>query len=173
MLNLSTPHEFHPVINSRRSEIFAWILAIILVITLIIFISESSTGRILTLVFAGFFVISAILITFGNWVDRSTSLTLNENGIEYNNGLRHVIISWMSIREVRIYSSRIGNKVVVYSAEEFFSFQTLGEFVMSGKIRDRVGFEQGEMILETILYQSELSDSMKHQADGFYYYLRE
>ncbi len=173
MLNLSKPQVFRPIKSSRRPELFAWILAIVLVFTSIFLIVESSIRQILTSVFAVFFVISAILISFGNWVERNTWIELSENRVEYHNGLRHVIISWLAIEEIRVFPSDIGKKILVYSAEKFFGFQTLGELIVAGKLRDRVGFEKGELILETILNQSELGDTMKHQADGFYYYARE
>jgi hypothetical protein len=151
----------------------AWIMAVILIFTSSFVTLESSIGQTLTTAITGFFLLSAVLISFGNWVERKTRLTLDVSGIEFTNGLRHVIISWMAIGEVRIFPSRIGKKVFVYGANEFFSFQTQGELFVSSKMRDRIGFEKGEVILETILYQSRLSDTIKHQADGFYYYLRE
>jgi hypothetical protein len=173
MLNLSNPSVFQPLIGTRISEILAWVLTLVLIVTSWISSMKSSFGQTVTIVLVGFFGLSAVLISFGNWVERQTSLELNEFSSTFKNGLRKVEIKWEEIFEVRVYPSSFGNKVVVYGDQKYFSFQTLGEVVMDDQIKARFGFERGEEILDIIIRHSELSDSFMQTDDSYYYYLRE
>jgi hypothetical protein len=173
MLDLSSPQEFHPLIGNRRTELFAWILAIIMISTVWISPVTSGIGQLISFILVGFFSISAIFIFFGNWLDRHTSLTLTDLGIEYKNGIRYVRMDWAGIKEVRIFPSGKGFKVFVYNGSEHMSFQTLTEISTNGKVKIRYGFERGEEILEVILKRSNLRDVGKHHTGRYDYYTSE
>jgi hypothetical protein len=170
---LSSPHEFRPLIGNRRTELFAWILAIIMLSTSWFSPNASGLGKLLTALLVAFFCLSAVLISFGNWLDRRTFLTLTDTGVEYQNGIRHVQVDWGKIKEVRIFPFGKGCKVVVYCDHEFFSFQMLTEISKADKVEIRHGFEKGEEILEVILKRSNLCDVEKRHAERYDYYKRE
>jgi hypothetical protein len=173
MLNLKTPQVFRPLIENRRTELFAWILAVIMILTSLFNPIASGIGQLFTIILVGFFSLSAIFISFGNWLERRTSLTLADAGIEYKNGIRHVRINWKEIKEVRIYPSGKGSKVVVYGDYGHFSFQTLTEVLKDGKVKVRYGFEKGAEILKMILQRSDLRGVEKRHAERYDYYLSE
>jgi hypothetical protein len=173
MLNLKTPQEFHPLVGSRRTEIFAWLLAIIILLTPWIRPTMSGIWQLFTVLFVGFFCLSAVFISFGNWLERHTSLILADNGIEYKNGIRNVSMGWEEIKEVRIYPYGKSSKVVVYNDHEYFSYQMLTKVSTKGKWKIRYGFDKGEEILEMILQRSNLHDEEKHHTEGYDYYLNE
>ena len=173
MLNLKTSQEFRPLIENRRTELFAWILAVIMILSTWLFPATTSIGQLFTVLLVGFFSLSAILITFGNWLERHTLLVLTDTGIEYKNGIHHVQINWREIKEVRIYPSGKGSKVVVYSDYEHLSFQTQTEVLKDGKVKIRYGFEKGEEILKMILQRSDLRSVGKRHTERYDYYLSE
>ena len=53
-----------------------------------------------------------------------------------------------------------------------FFFDTLGEIKVKGVVKERSGFEHGEVILKTILDKADFADKDKHQAANYYYYSR-
>lgn len=173
MLNLSVPQEFRPQIGSRRTELFAWLLAIIMFLSSWFSPLKSSIGQLFTVILVGFFILSAGLISFGNWLDRRTYIRLTERGIEFRNGILNVRMDWEEIMEVRVFPSIQGNKVVIYSGHQHFSFQTLTELSSNGKVKVRYGFEKGEEIREMILRRLNLSDVEKRHTERYDYYLRE
>jgi len=134
---------------------------------------SSGIGFLFTAILVGFFCLSAVFISFGNWMDRHTSLTLTDIGIEYKNGIRHVRMDWAGIKEVRIFPSGKGCKVFVYNSFGHLSFQTLTEISTNGKVKICYGFEKGEEILEAILKRSKLRDVGKHHTERYDYYTSE
>jgi hypothetical protein len=173
MLKHKTPQEFRPLIGNRRTELFAWILAIITLLGSWFSPVLLGIGHLFTVFLVVFFVLSAVLISFGNWLERHTTLKLADTGIEYKNGIRLVRVNWKDIKEVRVYPSGKGSKVVVYSGHEYFSFQTLTEVSTGSKVKIRYGFDKGEEILEMILQRSNLQDVGKHHTEQYDYYLSE
>lgn len=173
MLNLSTSLAYQPVSNSRRSEIQAWILTFVVAATIIFVPIESSMIKIGAFLMLGFFGLSALLISFGGWVDRRTFLRLDANGIDFRNGLRKVQFRWEDVEKVQVYPSNTGDKVLIFGNRSYFSFQTFGEVVRNDKVQGRIGFEKGEDILNAILDYSGLGNEQKQQAEDYYYYLRE
>lgn len=173
MLNLSTSQAYQPVLNSRRSEIQAWILTFVLAATIIFVPIESGMVKVGGYVLIGFFGLSAMAISLGNWIDRRTFLGMDENGINFRNGLRNVQFRWEEVEKVQVRPSKVGDKVLIFGNRSYFSFQTLGEIVRNDEVKGRMGFEKGVEILNTILHYSDLEKEQKKQAEGYYCYLRE
>lgn len=144
---------YRPVIQSRRSEIVAWGLAIASLAGLFI-LNLGGMIYFWALVFVVFLIFAALSITLGNWMDRNTQITLDETGIVYKNGLRDIHLDWMAIISVQTNPARWGEKVQVIGAKSHFDFNTLGEIVFQDKIQGQVGFQEGKEILDVILKMS-------------------
>jgi hypothetical protein len=110
MLNLSTSQVYQPVQNSRRSEIQAWILTFVLIVTIIFVPIESGMVKVGSFLMLGFFGLSAMVIFLGNWIDRRTFLGMDENGIDFRNGLRNVQFMWEEVEKVQVHPSNAGDK---------------------------------------------------------------
>jgi hypothetical protein len=172
MGNLSTSHEFKPLLTPRRSEFTAWALTLFMLLIVIFAPLEGlgKSGGIIFLVFLGF---SAVMMSVGNWVERNTYLRIEEDRVTYFNGAREVSLGWQEINKVEVHPSRFGDRIIVSSESAGFRYQSLGSISMNDKISGRVGFEQGEQILEMILEQSGLSIVESQQSDRPYYYSRD
>jgi hypothetical protein len=103
--------------------------------------------------------LAALSISLGNWMDRRTILRLDEAGVEFSNGLRHVRLGWEQIRRVSVLESPWGRKVQVLGDAAFFEFRTLGEVKVQGQLKGRVGFAQGEHILGSLIEKAGLHPS--------------
>lgn len=178
MAGIVKEQEYQPERISRRGEAFAWGAAL-LVITggLVLYASGNPVGYLIP--FLGAFLVAAGAgISLGNWMDRHTRLRLEPGGVAYTNGLRRVHFSWDQIGEVRVLPAQWGRKVQVFGERArgegaYFAFTTLGEVRVQGRTMGRVGFAEGEAVLQTILEQAGLhlvrSEDIDHPGSSEYY----
>jgi len=122
----------------------------------------------LAVVFVSLLFLSAGSITLGNWMDRKTVLRLNPGGVSFSNGLRNVFLNWNEVRDVRVLDSAWGRRVIVRGAETSFTFRTLGEVIMQGELKGRMGFAEGESILKNILESSGLQETEAAEKTRYY-----
>ena len=172
MMDLSTPQTLKPLKNPRKSEIMAWIFAILLILMLI-YLPSSGVIRIGGIIFAVFFLISGLFMSIGNWMGRAAELRLSEDGIGYANGIQDMHFGWGEIERVEVYAGRFNDKISLVSSENRMSFDLSIEKVVNGKPATQIGFQDGELILETILIKSGLIQKEKQLAQGYYYYSKD
>jgi hypothetical protein len=168
---MDLPAEFRPERFSRRGEITAWSLAIL---SLLSWIGLSTRGIHIPWIFNAltvFIVIAALATSLSNWSDNHTRLRLENGGVHFENGLRRVHLTWGEILKVQIFPSKMGDQVRVSGAQAFFIFRLLGEVSLRGQVRGRVGFAEGEHILNYILKETNLK--RVELPDDKYYYARE
>jgi hypothetical protein len=170
-VNIDPPsREYKPELISRRGEVLAWVSVLLVALGILILLFSGNPVSWLVRLLEAILLVSAVLISLGNWSDRKTSLRLDENAVEFENGLRHVRIHWNEVKEVRVTPSPWGNKVEVYNEKSHFSFRTLAEVKVRGKLKGRFGFVRGEEILRQIVLFSELE--IKDEFSNGYYYVR-
>ena len=160
--------EYSPELSTRLGEMYAWLTT---VLTFIGWLVLAYSGRpIISAIpfMAFFFLLVSLGISLSNWMDRRTKLGLSTTGVTFRNGLRNVELSWAQINQVEVLGSNWGKKVRVYGENGHFDFRTLGEFKMSGEVKGRMGFIDGEMILQQILAQSGLKE-VDHVNNSYYY----
>lgn len=169
MLDLSTAQRFEPAASSRRSEAMAWVMFALMAPVVGFSSVEEGIGRAGMVVFVVFLGLSALLMSFGNWVDRRTVMMVSASEIHFENGLRNVTIPWNAIERLEVHQDRLGKRAHVFGGEKYFAFRVLVELKMGGQ----VGFERGEEILDTILAKAELERQPSEEGGSVYYYLRE
>jgi hypothetical protein len=107
-----------------------------------------------------FFLIIFLFVAAGtslsNWMERKSRLELRESGLRFSNGLRNIQLGWDEIQQVHVLPSRWGKAVHVLGLSQHFHFQLAGEVMFMGRVRDKVGFLEGEEILTTILEKTGL-----------------
>jgi hypothetical protein len=162
--------ELRPETTSRRSEMTAWLLALTVFLTIAILNWQLDTVPFVAWSFGGFLLFAALSISLGNWVDRNTVMSLDLNGIAFENGLRQVALSWQEVKKVNVIPARWGKTVQVIGDKAHFEFRTLGEVEYKGEVQGKVGFVEGEAALQEILKQSGLK--LVKEEKGRYYYAR-
>lgn len=148
--------EFTPERLSRRGEYTAWGMALLTAAAWIILdlAGRPLPGGFRTL--AIFLVVLALGISLSNWMDRRTSLQLRPEGVHFVNGLRNVTLPWGDIRRVEVLPGGWGKKVRVFGSQAYFEFRTLGEVRVQGDVKGRMGFPEGDQILQAILQGAHL-----------------
>ncbi len=162
--------ELRPELSARRSEITAWVLALVLLAAMGIMKWRFGGVPVSAWIFGGFMLFAAFSISLGNWVDRSTVMSLDLNGIAFENGLRQVALSWQEVKKVNVLPSRWGKTVQVIGDQAHFEFRTLGKVEYKGEVQGKVGFAEGEAVLEKILEETGLV--LEKEEKGRYYYAR-
>lgn len=150
-----------------------WALFAVMIPVLVFNSIEDVTARVELVVFVAFLGLSALVMSFGNWVDRRTAMTVDTRGVDFENGLRKVRMVWGEIERVEVHQDRLGKRVHLFGGEKYFGFRVLAEVVMGAKVRGQVGFERGEAILETILNQTGLKRGPAEEGGSVVYYMRE
>lgn len=164
---MASVQEFHPELISRKWERNAWILAGISVAAYLL-LWRISEPTVLFLVMVIFLLISALFISFSNWIDRKTVLTLNEEGIKYYSGLRSVSMKWEDIEQLQVLPDRWGQRVLIFGNRTNIRFRTLSNVDFQGKVRGQIGFHNGKAILDEIIQSSSLI-STENEKQGHYY----
>jgi hypothetical protein len=165
---METPSEFRTERFSRRGELTAWLLGIVSLLGWIALLARGLPVPLLYAFLTIFMLLSGVAISVSNWSDRRTLICLDADGVRFENGLRHVHMAWDEIQKVQIFSSNLGKQVRVSSERSFFTFRLFSEVALRGKVRGRVGFAQGELILSTILEKTKLN-KIEEPGKGYYY----
>jgi len=165
---METGKIFRPETISRQGERNAWILSGFAVIVELLLVWRLSSlpgwATLLTI----FLLLSAVLISLSNWVDRKTILILEPDGIEFRNGLRNVTMLWDQVETVSVVADRFGQRVHVAGTEANFNFRMFSEVEIQGKVGGKMGFSQGETILKEIIHASGLSLVENKNRDRYY-----
>jgi hypothetical protein len=169
-MSINDQREFRPELLSRRSEVTAWVFALVVGGSLAVM--RQTLGMIPTVawLFWGFLLFAGLSISLGNWMDRHTLIRIDTNGISFENGLRRVRLGWLEVQKVNVLPAHWGRTVQVLGEKSHFEFRTLGQVEFQGEARGRVGFVAGQDILEHILHTASLR--LSDEANGGRYYCR-
>lgn len=162
--------DLRPELNSRRGEGTAWVLTAIVTLAMGVLILQVGKIPVAAWVFWGFLFFAAFSISLGNWMDRKTLLRVGVDGIAFENGLRKVALIWPEVEKVNVLPLRWGRSVQVISSGSHFEFRTLGKVQYQGEVRGRLGFAEGQAVLDEILKSTDLV--LKKEENGSYYYSR-
>jgi hypothetical protein len=167
---MDLPAVFCPERFSRRGEFTAWGLAILVFAAWIGLSVRGQAAPVLMQALAGFLLLAGLATSLTNWMDRHTELRLETDGVGFANGLRRVRLAWSEIRQVQVFPSNLGDRVRVVGEKSYFSFRKLNEVSLRGQVKGRMGFAEGERILQVILEKAHLE---RIEKPGFgYYYVR-
>ncbi|MFP3852866.1 MAG: PH domain-containing protein [Anaerolineales bacterium] len=98
----------------------------------------------------------ALIITFGNWMERNTALEVESEGIRYRSPLRKVRLSWDEITELGLSKSNDGWRVEVEGESGRFHYQTAGSLQFAGFEEMPLGIPEGGAIAALIKQRSGL-----------------
>jgi hypothetical protein len=163
--------EYRPELLPRKGEITAWGATLFMFAAwVVLFLLQKPLPK--ALIFMTLFLLlCALAISLSNWVDRKTFIRLTQEGVRFENGLRRASLKWDDNRQEQVFPSAWGDKVRVLASQARFDFRTLGEVQVGGEVKGRMGFAEGQEILEQILEKAELVPT--EGAGSGYYYARE
>jgi len=152
----------------------AWGLALVVTATWVILRLYGQGISIVVPLLDAFFLFSALSISLGNWMDRRTVIRLDPSAITFGNGLRHAVMRWNEIKQVQVFPTNWGKKVRVLGSKAHFEFRTLAEVKVQDEVKGRMGFAEGESILQNIIRSADLIEKPGEDTQpGVYYYAHE
>ncbi len=162
-------HTFRPVLVPRRGEAYAWGSTLLLfggMALWALFTGTPPPG--FFWLFVAFFGLSALSISLGNWMDRHTLLRLQPEGVYFTNGLRRVFLPWKDIQRVRVAPDELGKRVHVQGTTGHFTFRTLSQVKVEGRLQGAFGFAEGESILAHIVSAAGLTRQETVGQESYY-----
>jgi hypothetical protein len=111
--------------QGRRGEWVAWASALALAIVIALQTQLAGEASAVVIGFFIFVCLAAILITFANWMERSTTITITAAGVHYASPLRKTELHWSQIEEIWLAPSRSSWRISVSGEMGHFNFQTL------------------------------------------------
>ncbi len=151
--DLEPPSEgevFRPADPSRRGEAIAWLCAV--AVALLGGAVFWRTGRMppLTVSLLALFVVAGALISFGNWMDRSTRIQIDGPRLSYTSPLRKVRLRLEEVSEVWAIPAGRGWRIVVRGPGMSFQYRT-GSTISLGATREMpIGFPEGRRLAAAI-----------------------
>jgi len=162
--------ELRPELLSRRGEGNAWMLAFVVSLTMALLYWRLKSVPVAAWAFWGFLIFAAFSTSLGNWMDRKTVLRVDVDRLSFVNGLRNVNFRWDEIEKVNVFPLRWGKSVQVIGNGTHFEFRTLGEVQYQDEVRGRLGFAEGQSVLDQIIETANLV--LAKEEKGRYYYSR-
>ena len=104
---------FAPRELDRYGERLAWSLAVALAALAIFLFWRRGVWIGSLIVIFSVCIVAAILISYGNWMERRTEIQLMEQAVVYRNPLRELLVEWASVKAVYIYPRGDGWRVIV------------------------------------------------------------
>ena len=161
---------YKPELQPRRGEYIAWVSFVGMTAGVLILKLVNHTMIYWAVISAALLLLIGLAISLGNWMDRSSELTLREDGVSFTNGLRKASLNWDEIEKVVVYSTRWNKKVRVIGKQAYFDFSTLGDVKYQEQVQYQIGFSKGNEIMDEIIQKSGLTKM--ENSDGAYTYSR-
>ncbi len=140
---------------------FAWASALVVAAVGLLFRIRFGAAVPLTTGLAVLLFSMALLITFGNWVDSKTKLTLDLAGIRFRSPLRRASMGWDQVRSLRAIPVGRSWRVIVRSSDSQFQFRTASEIGLGSARSVRYGFPDGKEIAMLIRGHAGLKDPVR------------
>lgn len=139
--------------QGRRGEWVAWASA--LALALVMALQSQLAGEIGTVVLVLFIIVllAAALITYANWMERNTSITVTSVSVNYDSPLRKTELRWTQIDEIWLAPARSAWRISIAGETGHFNFQTLLVLESVGGSA-RMGIAGGKQLAAHIIRES-------------------
>ncbi len=152
-----------PVPTDRRGEAIAWVCALGAgLAALALRWGFGSLPPFLPLLALAFGLAGGV-ISFGNWVDRRTTIHFGPQGVAFESPLRRVHFAWEEIREVWYIPGWRGGRVVVRGRDCGFQYRTLAELSLGTSRRFAFGVEGGDRLAGWIRARAGLGEPEREE----------
>jgi hypothetical protein len=153
----SSAETFRPLPPNRRGEYIAWSCAIVVGLVSGALFWQSRHISSLAIFLLVFFSLSAVLISFGNWMESRTLIDLSSEQVVYRSPVRNVTLALKDIDELWTSHTGRGWRVAIRGEGGFFTYRSA---VRLGGRFDQVvsiGIEHGERLAGLIRSMAQLS----------------
>ena len=155
-----------PAPGGRQGELMAWLSALGAGIGTLVLSWRLQEMSALGLGATLLIVLLAILVSYGNWIERNTKLVVRQEGIYYRSPLRRRSFSWEQIEQLDLLPHNRGWRVRVFGEQGAFHYQSQGTLNFGSFDQMAVGIAKGEQVAAYIRHRSGL-DKVQARGDGW------
>lgn len=141
---------FYPLPVDRRGELIAWVCSGLALSAGGFLWIQAVKLSLLGYAFLMLFPLCAALISFGNWMEANTAITLDPEGIAFSNPIRSLKMDWEMVDSLTVRSTPIGWSVRVSGGGETFQFRTGINLTLQKLSPVKGGFSDGDRIAGVI-----------------------
>jgi hypothetical protein len=155
--SLSVEEMFRPLPPNRRGEIIAWSSAVVVgLVSGALFWQGRQISSLGIFLFI-FFSLSALLISFGNWMESHTLIRLSSEQVVYHSPVRKVTLALDDVRELWVSSAGRGWRIAVRGEGGFFTYRSAAR--LGGRLNQAIyiGIEHGDRLAGLIRSMAQLS----------------
>ena len=153
--------DHQPIQSNRRGELLAWLSTLGAAIGSLLLAWRTGQMPGLAVTAVILFGAIAMLISFGNWVERNTKLQLTKERIRYRSPLRKESLSWDDVHELRVSKSKQGWRIQVVGESGSFHYQSQGRLQFADIDSMELGVASGLLIAAFIRKQSKLTEKTR------------
>jgi hypothetical protein len=96
------------------------------------------------------FLVGAVMVSFGNWIDRQTRIRIDADQVEFHSPLRRLAIAWERVESLTAVPTASGWRILVAGNGEFFQFRTESVLGQGTDAAMPVGVQGGERLARLI-----------------------
>jgi hypothetical protein len=154
---LFSEETFRPSPPNRRGEFIAWCCAIVVGLVSGALFWQSGRISSLAIFLLVFFSLSAVLISFGNWMESQTLITLSMEQVVYRSPVRKVTLAFKDIDELWVSYTGRGWRVAIRGEGGFFTYRSAARLGGRSDQVVSIGIEQGERLASLMRSMAQLS----------------
>jgi hypothetical protein len=152
---------FLPVKPNRRGEFLAWGCSFSLAVTAVVQARVTEGFPYTAVLLLAFFFLAGATTSFGNWLERRTSVLVTPEGVTYTSPIRNVSLAWEQIDTLTALPAGQGWRLVVQGTGRMFQFRTPVPLGEGGREAVPIGFPDGERMAGLIRSQARLNAPME------------
>jgi nicotinamide riboside transporter PnuC len=149
-LKIMREETFRPAPISRKGEIIAWLLTLLIGLVSIIVKMQSGHFPCLTILLLVFFLIAAILISFSHWADSKTLIRVTPPQLSYQSPFRKIQQDWDQVLEINAQKTGRFWRIVVNLEQSFFSFKVNAASELKTQPEQVLALPQGDRLVRII-----------------------
>lgn len=154
---------FQPAKPNRRGEILAWTCCFTLAVTAVVQAKVTAGFPYTAVALLAFFFLAGATTSFGNWLERRTSVLITPEGVTYASPIRNVSLAWEKVDSLAALPAGQGWRLVVQGAGRLFQFRTPVPPGEGGREAVPIGFPDGERMAGLIRSCARLSAPMEEE----------
>jgi hypothetical protein len=152
---------FRPAKPNRRGEFLAWGCCFVLAVTAVVQARMTEGFPYTAVLLLAFFFLGGAVTSFGNWLERRTSVLLTPEGVTYTSPIRNVSLAWDKIDTLTALPAGQGWRLVVQGTGRVFQLRTRVSLGEGDRETVPIGFPDGERMASLIRSHARLNAPME------------
>lgn len=158
---ISEPRAFSPATVNRKVEIKTWICVLAIALVVIVLYTQTGLTSFISIFLLAIIVLSAILISFSNWMDTRTFVEVSPAQLRYSSPVRKVTMRWDEVKSLWATTAGRGWRITILSDDRHFMYRIGDQPDGNTGQTINMGFPEGELLAQIIHGMAGLGKSIQ------------